>query len=577
LLKEDQGFQQKLAQQHRHGMKSVEACSDIVQEICNSVRATYAEAKSSFEQSLMTGQLERVNIKKLVDRIYAVIETIRKHVPIEICVDESAPNEIIADSSKILRCAISYLIIACKRTLRGVIALRLFVRRDSYDSKKALLFVTCEDTAPPIKLNMYEHLFTPPAQGKNVFEGQLQQGDDESKPFCPELSLSSVACEMNVVGGEYGFRPRNKFDKGCEEYDNELGVVSGSVFWFCVPCSELEDTKVMQSIGLESTMNGSSHQVITREVATKLQQSITGEFLPDRNKRVLVIEDSKVVRKMLTKIITTLGFEVSQVENGMEGLEKLKSSLFDLTLCDFLMPIMDGFDCVQQYRDWEKYHRPWIKQRIIGISAHATPGDIERGMKVGMDDCRNKPITVKVLSQLVRCEEQVEMSNRLDAIEMREAKSKYVDNGKSLRSHSIPKTNVTHGRLFTCLVIAPTFEKDHVNLMQSVIKSLGWQSTISCAEGEVLRWLKMRMWDVVLVDEAFAPAISVFRKWESKKRKTRQRRIILMTDIVQINVASSTQPPEGIDVVTMKPLCLSTLEKLLQWTAFDLNNELNSK
>ncbi|KAL3907827.1 MAG: hypothetical protein SGARI_003350 [Bacillariaceae sp.] len=164
-----------------------------------------------------------------------------------------------------------------------------------------------------------------------------------------------------------------------------------------------------------------SSATITQEDAENFQDAISGSVRFERQKRALVIEDSNVVRKMLTKILTKLDFDVSQAENGMEGLEKLKSNLFDLTLCDFLMPIMDGLDCVQQYRDWEKYHRPWISQRIVGISAHATSGDIEKGLKLGMDDYKNKPVTFKILSELINCDKQIEISSQLDEIEKREA------------------------------------------------------------------------------------------------------------------------------------------------------------
>jgi two-component system, chemotaxis family, chemotaxis protein CheY len=573
LFKDDQDFQQKLSQRHRHGMKSVEACSDMIQEICINVRSMCAEAKSSFAQSLMTGHLERVNVNNLVCRLHAVIEPIKKHVPINIAADDDVPEEIIADSSKIFRCAMNYLIIACKRTTRGMVALRLVIRRDLDYGRNALLFVTCEDTAPPIKLNMYDHLFRLPTQGMTLFNGEFLQEDRVHESICPELCLLSVACEMNVVGGEYGFRPRNEGDMGCEEYDKRVGAVSGSMFWFCVPCSEFQDAKVAQTMSSDSPIHDSRHQAITREVAIKLQQSINGELLMDRQKRVLVIEDSKVVRKMLTKILTTLEFDVSQAENGMEGLEKLKGTLFDLTLCDFLMPIMDGFDCVQQYRDWEKYHRPWITQRIIGISAHATPGDIERGMKVGMDDCRIKPITFKVLSQLVECEEQVQMSNHLDAIERRKRKAICVKNERSLASRRMSQTSLANGQFCTCLVIAPQSEEEHINLIQVLIKSFDWHSTIARTEGEVLTLLKMRMWDLVLVDDTFAPAISAFRNWESKKRKIPQNRITLMTKSIEIDMVCPAQLPEGIDAVILKPLCLNSLEKIIHCTGFSLGKD----
>ena len=83
---------------------------------------------------------------------------------------------------------------------------------------------------------------------------------------------------------------------------------------------------------------------------------------PTRPKRALVIDDSLIIRKGIDRALTNVGLEVAQAQNGMEGFKKLKSTVFDLVLCDFLMPVMDGLDCVKQYRDWEEQHRPWFRQ-----------------------------------------------------------------------------------------------------------------------------------------------------------------------------------------------------------------------
>ncbi|KAG7346291.1 response regulator receiver domain containing protein [Nitzschia inconspicua] len=452
-----------------------------------------------------------------------------------------------------------------------MIALRLAVQKDSDDGKKSLLVVTCEDTAPAIKLQMYEYLFEPPKRGVALFEGEFENDDNKSQEFHPELCLFSVACEMNVIGGEYGFRPRSATDEGCRDYDKEVGAVSGSLFWFCIPCSVLKESAMTKSMDLDDVLYSSMQHAVTREDAVKFQQSISGMLFHQRKKRALVIEDSNVIRKMLTKILSNLGFDVSQAENGMDGLAKLKSSLFDLVLCDFLMPVMDGLDCVQQYRDWEKYHRPWIKQRIVGISAHATAGDIERGKSVGLDDYRNKPVTVKVLSELINCEGQVEMSNRLDEIERREENVRSTAHSESMVSEGSPMASLVNGRPCACLLVAPISE--HIKSMQDLIKSSGWQSTVVGTEGEVLTLLKMRMWDLVLVDETFAPCIGAFRDWERKKRKTLQKSVTLMTDTFDIHTTQQTLPPNGIDALTAKPMSLHSLGKLLHRTYFALEEE----
>jgi len=67
------------------------------------------------------------------------------------------------------------------------------------------------------------------------------------------------------------------------------------------------------------------------------------QSIPQRRKKcALIIEDSKVIRKVLHRALTNFGFEVKQAENGMQGLEEMKSNVFDVVLCDFLMPVMDG-------------------------------------------------------------------------------------------------------------------------------------------------------------------------------------------------------------------------------------------
>lgn len=81
-----------------------------------------------------------------------------------------------------------------------------------------------------------------------------------------------------------------------------------------------------------------------------------------RKKCALVIDDSKVIRKVLYRALTNMGFEVKLAENGLQGLNEMKNTIFDIVLCDFLMPIMDGMDCVKQYREWEKSNRKWFDQ-----------------------------------------------------------------------------------------------------------------------------------------------------------------------------------------------------------------------
>lgn len=256
----------------------------------------------------------------------------------------------------------------------------------------------------------------------------------------------------------------------------------------------------------------------------------------------------------------------------MQGLEKLKSTLYDITLVDFLMPIMDGLDCMQQYRDWEKYHRPWMAQRIVGISAHATQEDVEKGLKIGMDDYRAKPITAKVLSDLIECDRQIEMSSRLDELERREALINSANKASS--ENEIKKDRKKHeidGRACTLLMISPRSEEENTKQVQQVVKNCGWQTTTASSEREALVWLKMRTWDLVIVDEVLGPAIGDFREWESKKRQNRQKRITLLTEKVDQLKGDLNEPPEGLDALVGKPMSLAAVDKLLESTYLHLS------
>lgn len=358
-------------------------------------------------------------------------------------------------------------------------------------------------------------------------------------------------------------------------------MVTGSVFWFCIPCMDFDD----DGTSVVSKTEDDVKQSIVPGGDTSNVHDQKSEATPapeepknTRKKRALIIEDSAVIRKMLNRILVKKGFEVSEADNGMQGLEKLKSSLFDITLVDFLMPIMDGLDCMQQYREWEKFHRPWISQRMIGISAHASQEDIEKGLKIGMDDYRPKPITFKVLSGLIDCDKQIEMSRRLDEIETRETLFKSGDDGSNgsngtngKEAKKPKKQHIIDGRACTLLMISPRGEEEQTKLMQELIKEMGWQTTTASSEREALVWLKMRNWDLVLVDDTLAPCIGDFRKWESKKRQTQQERITLMAGNANELEGNGIQSIQGLDAIVRKPVGLIAVEKLLESTYLHLS------
>ena len=107
------------------------------------------------------------------------------------------------------------------------------------------------------------------------------------------------------------------------------------------------------------------------QLANKPDESTDQQDPSQRTKRVLVIDDSLTIRKGLSRGFSRLGFEVEEAENGLQGLKKLKSGLYDLVLLDFLMPVLDGPDVARKFRLWEREQRPDFHQvsRTFVLSA----------------------------------------------------------------------------------------------------------------------------------------------------------------------------------------------------------------
>ena len=69
-----------------------------------------------------------------------------------------------------------------------------------------------------------------------------------------------------------------------------------------------------------------------------------------RHRRILVVDDSTLVRLYRRDILEKAGFEVEQAINGIEAMEKVLARTFDLVIVDINMPRMDGFSFVRALR-----------------------------------------------------------------------------------------------------------------------------------------------------------------------------------------------------------------------------------
>lgn len=99
-------------------------------------------------------------------------------------------------------------------------------------------------------------------------------------------------------------------------------------------------------------------------------------------KKILIVDDNKTVRTLLSINLRKENFEVLEAENGVEGLEVVNEQMPDLVISDIIMPQMDGFEFCKQVRTTSK--TPMVPFMFLtSIDQVATE---LRGLRTGADD-----------------------------------------------------------------------------------------------------------------------------------------------------------------------------------------------
>ncbi len=112
---------------------------------------------------------------------------------------------------------------------------------------------------------------------------------------------------------------------------------------------------------------------------------------------ILVAEDNEVNQIVIRQILEESGYSFKIVENGRLAVASYKVHRPRLILMDVSMPEMNGFEATIGIRELEQESGAYTP--IIGVTAHALKGDMEKCLDAGMDDYISKPISVSKLNE----------------------------------------------------------------------------------------------------------------------------------------------------------------------------------
>ncbi|TAF38245.1 MAG: EAL domain-containing protein [Oscillatoriales cyanobacterium] len=105
--------------------------------------------------------------------------------------------------------------------------------------------------------------------------------------------------------------------------------------------------------------------------------------------KILVIEDDRVIRENILKLLKAEGYDVTGAENGAMGLNAAVSNLPDVILCDVMMPQLDGYGVLEALRS----HPVTATVPFVFLTGKADRSEVRQGMELGADDYLTKPFT----------------------------------------------------------------------------------------------------------------------------------------------------------------------------------------
>lgn len=296
---------------------------------------------SKIEAGRVTLHEHSLNLIILLDSIQKMLYLKAKSKGLQFTFQPSPdlPQYIKTDESKLRQVLINLLGNAIKFTDRGSVILRA---GSQLEKEKLWLTFEVEDTGPGIA----------PDELSNLFQAFAQTSTGIKSGEGTGLGLSISQKFVQLMGGELTVRSIAGY---------------GSKFAFKIQASPVQDTDVMTT--------------------SPISNKILGLAPNQPQYRILVAEDKSSNRLLLVKLLTEVGFDVREAENGRQAVIVWESWEPHLILMDMRMPVINGYEATKQIRDTLKGQATVI----VALTASAFEKDRIIFLGAGCDDFVRKP------------------------------------------------------------------------------------------------------------------------------------------------------------------------------------------
>jgi two-component system cell cycle response regulator DivK len=115
-------------------------------------------------------------------------------------------------------------------------------------------------------------------------------------------------------------------------------------------------------------------------------------------KRILVIEDQEDNRRILRDLLSSVGYELIEAENGEDGVAAAAAARPDLILMDIQLPLLDGYEATRRIKA-----QPALSAiPIIAVTSYALSGDEDKARAAGCEGYVTKPFSPRELLAKIR-------------------------------------------------------------------------------------------------------------------------------------------------------------------------------
>lgn len=166
------------------------------------------------------------------------------------------------------------------------------------------------------------------------------------------------------------------------------------------PIDKKELNRILNKYVLKNALvEGNDKPTKTVEEKPTISESPMEEninFQDYTGKKILIVDDNKLNVKVATKIMNPYHFEIDSAYSGLECLNKVKNTKYDIIFMDYMMPNMDGIETFRQLHE-----DPSFKTPVISLTADAVVGAKDKFINAGFNGYVSKPIDKKMLDDAI--------------------------------------------------------------------------------------------------------------------------------------------------------------------------------